>query len=103
MPMGSSVPKINRVIEGSPLRGRSQYGISMRYVCDTKTVNSCIVGHAVSFEPDFTGVVVCSPDTRDFSTEYLEHAYGDTLAFSIMTDQAGLFHREFNDIGLSRR
>jgi len=61
------------------------------------------VGHAVSFEPDFTGVVVCSPDTRELSTEYPEHAYGGYLGVFIMTDQAGLFHLEFNDIGLSRR
>ena len=63
------------------------------------------LGDLVEFDPDLSGIVVCSVDTNEFNDEYPELEWKDYLSSGIlvMTSQIGLVHLEVNDVNLRRR
>ena len=62
------------------------------------------LGDHVRFEPNLTGIVVCSVDTEEFSDKYPRTQWASYLRKGILIETAeiGMVHLEENDVALQK-
>jgi len=62
------------------------------------------MGDRVRFQPDLTGVVVCSVDTDEYSNKYPKDEWATYLVEGVLieTNEIGLVHLDKNDVNLQK-
>lgn len=66
--------------------------------------NMVRLGDRVRFEPNLTGVVVCSVDTSEYMEKYPRDQWASYLKHGVLieTVEIGLVHLEENDVALQK-